>query len=800
MSRAARASVVAMLSGGSMALEILLVRWFGIEQFHHFAYLALNVAMLGFAAGGTAVAVIPLPDPRALDRWLRWSAVAAGTALVITPMAARALSPDLTQLLWDQAQLWRFGLMIALLALPFTATAVTTLLAIQAEPERTGTTYGASFVGAAVGSSLALVILWVAPPGGALAFPGVLGGISCLVIRPSLMGRLAGAAITAVAATALVRPAPLRVNAYKGLPQVEAYPGARRVAERYHPVGWVVAVDAPAFRDAPGLSLAYTGTFPRQTALFLDGGGAGSVTHWDPGGPHPLLDWLPGAVPYLITVPSRVLVLGAGAGLEISAALAHGASHVTVAELHPDLAGLARSLASGDAGVWSDPRVRTVIGDVRSMLARNREPFDVISLGPGGALGTGAAGVYALNEDFLHTVEAYQLLLARLTDHGVLGITRWLRTPPRDDLRTVLTAAAALERMQPGMAASGLIVLRSWGTVTVLARPAGFARGEVERIKAWAESRRFDVDWHPGYDSTATQVINTLPEPVFTRAAGQAVSSDGRRDEFARGYAFDVAPVSDANPYPHHTLSPRMLLSLLTAERGAWLPFAEWGYLALVASLAIALVLGAPLILLPMVMGGPGRESGRQPHLLVYFSAIGLGYLVAELAVIQQLQLLLGHPVYAVAVTLSGLLLFSGLGSAWSDQLGPGAPRVLPALAALLVIAALTSLDALRALMPSTLPVRAGAALAVIAPLGWLMGCPFALGLRRLAGRPRRLLAWAWAANGLASVVAAPLGALVAIGAGSRVVLLMAAGCYGLAAVAFRWMEPWEPSASSTTP
>ena len=783
----ARTTAIALLSGGSIALEILLVRAFGIEQFHHFAYLAINVAMLGFAAGGTLVAVVRLPDETGIGRWFRRTAIAAGTSLLAAPIGARVLSPDFTQLLWDATQAVRLVGMCLVLAIPFGATAVATLLAIHAEPRRTGTLYGASFIGAAAGSALAILILWVVSPASALALPGLLGSIGAFVAAlPVRSAALLSGAVTAGALALLASRSELRVNPYKGLPQVAAYPDARRVAERLHPVGWVVAVDAPAYRDAPGLSLAYAGSFPRQTALFVDGESVGAVTHWEALEPRALLDWLPTALPYALGGEPRALVVGAGGGLEVENALAHGAKTVVVTELHPRLVDVARSLAPNRPSAFTDPRVDVAIGDARSYIARTRDRFDLIALGPSGTIGTSAAGVYALNEDFLHTVEAYATYLAHLTDQGVLAVTRWLRTPPRDDLRMVLTAAAALDRLRPDAARHGLVVARSWGTVTVLAKPSGFAPEEIERLSAWASARRFDLDWYPGRDAGAAAPINVLPEPTFTRAAAAAAASPNAAEQFARGYPFAVAPVSDARPYPHHTLTARSLPALLRAERGAWLPFAEWGYLALAATLAQALVLGTGAVLLPALLQRSGHTAGRRRiPVLLYFSAIGLGYLAAELAAIQQLQLLLGHPVYAVAAALTVLLLFSGMGSTWSDRLGESPGWIPIVLAVLLLAGAAASLDLVRALQPASFPVRALVGLVPLAFLGWFMGCPFALGVRRLCAGERRSVAWAWAANGFASVVAAPLGALVAIEAGSRALLVLAGFSYAAASVVY---------------
>jgi hypothetical protein len=248
---------------------------------------------------------------------------------------------------------------------------------------------------------------------------------------------------------------------------------------------------------------------------------------------------------------------------------------------------------------------------------------------------------------------------------------------------------------------------------------------------------------------------------------------------FAAAYPFDVAPVTDARPYPHQFLRANRLRGFFAAGRGRWLPFAEWAYVALMATLALSLVLGTVLLALPLALRHAGARSPPQPALLGYFACIGLAYLAAEIAAIQQLQLLLGHPVYAVAATLAAFLLASGVGSTWSDRLpAQRASALLLALAVVLGACAALLLPLAHVLQGTPLAARAAAGAVAGAPPPQRMGIPVPRGHPALAGAAPERVAWAWAANGYASVVAAPLAALVAVEAGSRALFLLAAALY----------------------
>ncbi len=789
MARYARPLAVTFLSASTLAYEILLVRIFAIEQFHHFAYMAIGIAMLGFGASGTLVA-LSRPQPQQAARWFVWAAVLTPAALVASAVLVHQVPLDATQLPWDAGQWPRLALVYLLLALPFGVGALATLVALTLEPQRTGWIYGASFLGAGVGAALAVAVLWIVFPLRALAVPALVASLGAISAVPAAATRKAlvrGCAWASLLLAVVVFVEPLwrlDITPYKGLPQVEAFPDARRVAQATSPLGWVVAVEASAFRHAPGLSLAYTGAFPAQTALFVDAEIAGAVSDW--GGEDAalaILDWLPSALPYALGEAGDVLVVGAGGGLEVWNALAHGARRVKALELNPQLVRLGGWLDNPAVPAPELDRVEWAIGDARGYVARSRERFDLITVAAGRALGTAAAGVHALNEDFLHTAQAYVSYLERLSDQGVLAITRWLTVPPRENVRVILTATQALRRHAPGAVAGGLVVARSWATGTVLVKPSGFSDRDVELLAAWARVRRFDLDWHPGIVVPAT-AFNVLDEPTLFRAAAAAVAGPDSAARFAAAYPFDVAVADDARPYPHHFLRAGALRSFLAGSRGSWLPFAEWGYVALLATLVQSVVLAALLMLVPAALRARGAGSSSWLRLVGYFSAIGLAYLAAEVAAIQQLDLLLGHPVYAVAAVLSAFLICSGVGSAWSDRQPAKRGWIVGALlAGMLVLYGGLLLGMIHLLQPTQLLLRAAAALSVLAPLAFLMGMPFPLGLRSLAGLETGSVAWAWAANGFSSVLATPLAALIALESGSRTLFLAAAAAYAGAAL-----------------
>ena len=745
------------VSAALLALEVLLLRFFAIESFHHFAYAVIAVAMLGGGTSGTLLALAS-ERVRGRERGLFCAACAAFLVLAVSaPWLAQRLPFEPTALVWSFGAWIALAAIQVLLALPFAAGTAAVILAMQAEPGRTPQLYAANLAGSGLGALGALLLLFAPPP-----------------FAP-------------------------RVTQFKALPQVEAFPGARRLGERWSPLGWLAAVEAPAFHHAPGLSLGFRGTIPAQVAVFNDGDLSGAATRWrgDSAGAA-FTDWLPSAVGYQLGA-RRVLVLGSGPGLEVLSALAHGATRVVAVELDPRAVSLARAGLDEVSDVYRDPRVALVIGDARGYAARTRERFDLVVLSPTEAFGAAAAGVHATGEDYLSTTEALRGYLRLLQPGGTLALTRWVRTPPRDNVKAILSAGAVLRDHDAVRATAarptasrpeaergpgaGFAFFRSWAAGTLLIRPRGFTQPERARLLDFAARRLLDVDWLGGPPPRPPRTFNQLERPVFREAAAAAAAGPEAARRFAARYPFDVRPATDDRPYFSHFLRLGLLRRLAALGAPSWLPFAEWGYVAVLATLLQGVIIAAVLMLVPaavLARRAPDLPLGRVAG---YFGALGLGYLMVEMAFIQKLQLLLGHPVYAVSAALAGFLIFSGAGSWWSARLRPGAK---PALAVAVIVALEVTLAALavRAAQPLPLAARAAIALLLVAPPAFAMGMPFPTGLRALALAQPGALAWAFAANGFASVAAGSLATLLAIELGFRWVLLGGVLCYLTAAAA----------------
>jgi len=788
---------VALLSVAVLAYEILLMRLFSIIQWHHFAYMVISLALLGYGVSGTLVTLLRERLLRRFGVVYTGSIMAFGVSAVLCFLVAQQVPFNAELVLWDPRQPAWLLLLYLLLALPFLCAATALALALMRYDRSIGRVYAFDLAGAGLGGLLVIGLLFVVRPLPALVAIGLLGLLAATIgARETGVSGWRVLPLVCAAAVLLLGcglGSELSVSPYKSLSQTLRVPGTRVSGEYSSPLGLLSVVESTQvpLRHAPGLSLLATREPPAQLGVFTDGDGMTAITQ-DNGEPG-AFDWLgqsTAALPYRMHGPAHVLVLGAGAGMDVLQALSLGAGRVTAVELNPQLIALVRDRYADYAGHLYQ-RADILAGEARGFVAGSRVRYDLIHIALLDAFGAASAGLYALNESYLYTVEALQDYLGHLNPGGYLSITRWVTLPPRDTLKLFATALDALALRGAPRPADHLVMIRSWQTATLLVKDTPFSQAEIERMQGFVHRWGFDVAWYPGMQASEANHSNRLREPYFYQAAARLAGAG--RARFLDDYKYVLQPATDDRPYFFHFFKWRVLPEILALRGQGGMPLLEWGYLVLVATLLQALVASVALILLPLLV--LRRRADTVPaasgcwRVFGYFSAIGLAFLFIEMAFIQRFTLLLHHPLYAVATTLTGFLVFAGLGSWWSQR-WTRTRRQVRAIAyavtgiAIIAIAWLVLLHAWPVSLTGwTLPARIMLTLVLIAPLAFCMGLPFPLGLSRLAEQAPQLIPWAWGVNGCASVVSAVLATLLAVQSGFSVVIVLAVLLYGLAAL-----------------
>ncbi len=790
---------IALISATALAYELLLMRLFSIIQWHHFAYMIISLALLGYGASGT---FLSLRSRRLLQNYPRAYLINIAlfaVAILGCYLLAQRIRFNAAELLWQPAQWWSLVSIYLLLSLPFFFAANALGLSLIYFKERAARIYAADLLGAGAGCLLIVGLLFLLLAQQVILVLVIMLGLALLCAAWELRGaslfwRWAGAASVLVLLLPGAWLAP-QLSEYKGLSQIQRVAGAEVVAEYSSPLGLLSVVASPQIplRYAPGLSVAAS-TWPgEQRGVFFDGDNMTAITAM-PAARAQLayLDELTSAVPYHLQEPRQVLVLGAGGGTEVLQAYYHQAGYIDAVELNPQLVALLKhEYRAFTGGLFNRDEVKLVAAEARGFVATTRQRYDLIQLSLLDAFAASSAGMYALSETYLYTVEAMGLYLSRLNTDGLLAITRWVDLPPRDGLKMFNTVVQALKAAgaQP---AQQLLMIRGWQTTTIVAKNGIITPEEIAQLKRFCRERGFDLVYYPGMTLAEANQYNLLPQPYFAHAA-QALLSD-QAEQFLADYKFDLSAATDDRPYFHHFLKWTSLCELLSLRERGGMGLLEWGYLILIATLLQALVASVVFILLPLAVRVFAASEAliRPLPAFRYFFLLGLAFLFLEIAFLQRFIQFLFHPLYAIAVVLCAFLIFAGLGSAYAQRFAAeGRIRAgITFAVGGIVLCGLSYLALLGPLFSALigLPVafKVLVTIALIAPLAFCMGMPFPLGLAHLGRTQPALLPWVWGVNGCASVLSAVLATLLAVHVGFTVVVLVGLLWYLLAYASLR--------------
>ena len=801
---------IALISGTVIAYEILLMRLFSVTHWHHFAYMILSLALLGFGASGTFLAIA--------GRWLRerfrfaytLNAALFGIAAVACFSLAQHIPLNALELLWDTTQYVWLLCVYLLVMMPFFLAANCIGLAFIRFKDRIPSIYAFDLLGAGVGSVSIIMLLFVVFPDTALRILGGLGLLGAAFAWFTEGRRISVAVVLLSLAVLLVLALPkswtqLVISDYKGLSQALRVAGASVVDTRSSPLGVISVVKNHRIpiRFVPGLSIKAGVEIPEQVAVFTDGDALSVIARYD-GRRDSLryLDHVTSAVPYYLLQTPRVLVLGAGGGADVLQALYHGARQVDAVELNEQFVDLLRNDYANFSGeIYTSDKAHVHINEARGFVAGSDVEYDLIQVALLDSFNASSAGLSALGESHLYTVEAFQEYIRHLRPDGLLTLTRWVKLPPRDGIKLFATAVEALRAsgvVDPG---SRVAWLRSWNTSTLLIKNGAWTSADSETLRNFCEMRAFDTAYYPRMTQDAANRFNVLDRPFFFEAAVELLSD--RNEAFLDRYKFQVTPATDDRPYFFNFFKWSTLSEILSLRDRGGVALLELGYLMLVAVLIIATLASIVLILLPLWVSVPmNRARARgiiRSRVCIYFLAIGTAFLFVEIAFIQKFIVFLSHPLYAVGVVLAGFLTFAGFGSRFSVRSHRGAPLPLSAPIAGIVLLGVCYVFALPVvfgwLMPQPDAIKIIVALVLIAPLGFCMGMPFPKGLVYLGKVGEECIPWAWGINGCASVVSAVLATILAVHFGFTVVVLIALFLYILA-----WVFRAETFVSNPSP
>ncbi len=779
---------VALVSFASLLLELAMTRLFSVVLFYHFAFFAISVALLGLGSGGVFAHI--------RRDWLggfhiselgAWLCIVNSICILgaVEVVLHTPVSLDVTG-----ANFGKLTIIYLATAVPFFFTGLLFSVLFARSGAAISLLYGADLAGGATACLAVVPLLNLIGAPNALLLSGLAMALAALLwasqnnlrwtgvllavlFAAGIAGNSRGKLLDVIYAKGMLRdPKWVEFAKWNAISRIEVnnQGGARYVVIDADATTAIMNTDPDKWASDQQISPTPTRTgLPEQ----------------------PVFNWkkaLMSAAPSVANVlrpHGEFAIIGPGGGVDVLRAVASGSPSVTGIEINPIIVNdvMRGRYADYSYHLYDRPEVHIHVQDGRSYIRSSREKYDVVQMTLVDTWASTAAGAFALSENNLYTLEAFREYFDHLKPDGMIAITRWEFHQPREALRVVSQAIAALHMIGVADPRRHFVVVADGSLnddgrpVLVLAKKSPFTEAEYAAVAEHVRANPNLVWLNP---STAYAGLQILP-PAAEAFARLIASNDPVG--FARDYTYNVAPVSDSAPFFFFTLKTGYVLRNIAAGTGKGM---DWrinlGVVVLGMLFIISLIAVVAFLILPLALhrtSGATHRAGL-PSLL-YFIAIGFGYILVEISLIQRFVLFLGHPTYALTVVVFLLLLSSGAGSVSASRFIYGNGRLIRLLG---TVVALVCIDLL--LVPKLLAAAVGfpfagklaIAAAVLVPLGFLMGMPFPTGLRLV-----RTVEWAWALNAAASVLGSVMAMIIAIHFGLTVTLACAAIAYAMAAL-----------------
>ena len=781
------------LSG--LILEVGLTRIYSASIWYHFAFVAISVALLGWGLGGFTVHLVK--QARAKSKEQRAKGLSMNAAAVVTLLYAAAIPLCLWLLVRYPFDMDRLPLYFLAPLLPFFLAGMALSIVFDIHRAVAGSLYFWDLIGAALGAVLVTLLLHLLGGEAALLAAAIAPAVAALLLASqsqvsspkSQAGESErGARVPSESSgqdARLPGPPPRRASGGM-LPRIVQIAAALGVVLAI--VGVVATVKYGGFRVKPGTTKAMRnqmdatpGSHIVQTGwnaysridcveglpnsfarLYIDSDAWTGIRGWD-GNLESVQDmkWSYRALPFRLTPNAETMIIGPGGGPDVVAALASGSKKVTAVEMNPLMLKFVRNYGARAGNLYDRPDVETVLSEGRNFISRTDRKFDIILLGFVDSWASVASGGLSLSENYLYTAEAMRAYYDHLKPDGILVVLRWEMDIPRLTSNAVATLGAS-------EAAKRVVVLmekqanpNDYPQMLFMLRKQPFTTDQIGEMREhWTQANPIIMP-----DGTAPA---GLKEVLAGTKTLQQYDAESNRY---------VGAVWDDSPFYFAIEKPWRMPGAIAERIVKWLLGPSMGMLALFA------VFGKRRT--KTIAGEtPALPAKTLPYIgsLVYFAALGFGFIAVELALLQHLTLLVGHPIYTLSVLLFTLLAFGGIGASLSSRWS-----IWKACAAVAVIGTIEAL-ALPKLVPMLLwlPLwgRIAVAILMIAPLGLAMGMPFPRGLKQTGEGSLPAPPFYWGLNGVMSVIGSVTTVFVALIWGFQAAMLMGSTCYVLAALA----------------
>lgn len=767
---------VFLVSFTALLTEILLTRIFSVTSWYHSSFFVVSTAMFGFSFGGVYLFVKKDKIKLSFEQILFYTLLLF--SLSFLPLIL--LVPKISLPIWIGFQeqtiffnpginvnfdlnitiltyLLKLVLLFFICQLPFFFIGFLMSYLFTHFKNESGKLYFFDLIGASSGAVFSVVIINHLGAINSLFLLGIVSSIAFLLI--------CGNKIKAPVLILVIFTSLLLLNSHFDTISITNAKGKRmdNIFTKWNSFSMVRVFRESGSHPVWVTSPVYQGSYPPSLRIDIDAWAATSIINFD--GDFKKVEFLRydlNSFAYHMSNFSDVLIIGPGGGRDVLAALLFGSERIVGVEINPIIVNdiMKDKFREYSGNLYLLDGVEVIVDDARSYIRNSEDRYGVILVSMVDSGAATSAGAYSLSENNLYTVESIAEYIDHLSEDGYLTISRRYYAPISNKMLILyLKAAEKLGIEDPDR---HMVLIRSGSVVNHIFKKSEFTDAELLKLSNLAHEMEFEVVYMP-----ASGVINEHNEIIT-----------GDLDEFIRTNPYDLRPSIDDRPFFFNTKRMRSLPSILLGVTQ------DIGIFMLYGLFLIALVLTLALIIFPVYLKrGDFLKTKTNVLYLMYFSLLGLSFMMVEMSFIQRFMLFLGHPIYAITIVISSLLLFAGIGSFLTNRIGEKKLKsnlriILLVVIGIIICYNLTLYQLFNMLLGSEIRIRILTSILLLGIMGIFMGMAFPIGIRMVGLKNESLIPFCYSLNGAFSVLGSILAVIFSMNIGFTKTIFIAVALY----------------------
>lgn len=775
------------ISAATLLLELTLTRILSIAFYYHFGFLVISTALLGFGISGTVVSLLKARiDKFDQDKLLFWLSIGFSISTLVSYLICQTIGFNPFQIFNSTKQLLLFPIYNIILTLPFFFTGLIIVLLFTYKSGKINKLYAWDLLGAGLGCGLTTLILPIVGGVGAIFIVSSLGFITALCFSKEIKSLMKYLVLLFIIILIIAAP---EAESYFPITVTEGKAGEDSTNSPIYSK-WNSMSKIEVIEMGPG---ERGSRYPDSLRLiqFDEGTAATEILDLRPDVMTYLQNWRKNATLEdsirIFTAPTfvnkirpKVFIIGSGGGEEVMHSLLYNASKIDAVEINPLINEIVTEEMADYAGYLQNQKgVTFYTEDARTFINKSNEIYDVIISVYTISKAAIASGAMSLAEDYVLTKEAFSQYWDHLSPDGTIFFSR-----PEVDIPKFATTLRTIMDDHGVQDAENHFFIFKNGFVF---KKSAFTRDDIEKME---RQKGFTTD-------SILRKKNLVYTPFYfeTDNVYRKILTTNDLPALYQNFDYKIEPATDDKPFFSHkfrwsTLSWNSFLNTFSTKDNLWgnlelKPIAEY---VLLIILLQTIIIASIMILAPLFAKTKTNFPKRKLiPILTYFSCLGLGFIMIEMALLQQYQLYIGQPIYTYAIILGSILVASGLGSYYSSKLitrfQNSLTVIIPLIIALLILYYLF----IPLLFDTTLYLSLGIRLLIaslsIFPLGFMLGMPFPSGLAHLQNSTQ-LIPWAWGVNSFFTVIGTTIALILGMALGFSWVLFIAGICYLVALLA----------------